>query len=653
MRDGKMKTIEELKRLNEAIANDKIGMSKRSWYGAGIAVVKEQTKKHSEGFYHDPFFVESNKFSLEISWMFEQLRDAFYAEDLLDGWTKEEFFGRLARAANRGIYRNNEDCRIICMEILKEAQQIYGEITSNSFEVLPISTGNIIADDLKKAYIASFKTIRNMYSHGLVIGKDTTPIDFAEVRKLSLNNQSDSGSWDISDAINFPESVRKNFNISFEIERLPASVYPKYTYSLIEKKSNKNLTLHVVPAAFLYSKRYLALREDLIKKGISIIVTTKRNYFSRVYNTSIAFIISKESNNSKVLFSTVDSPEELFDIIFNVEKFKRKIFYANSIDSNNLLPENYSYEKTNLSSFIDSFNPKKLEDIAEIIPGANPIWSDFSEDGTGIPLLSSGSIKDGRIVKCTKFIKDENFKKFSRQLLQSGDILLTKLFGQNKICIVDDDNLPAIASNFLYIIRPLGVTDFNIYEYLSNNAGKLLFSKQLNEVSTKGAIQSISLSSLKQLKIPQLRKDEFISFERKYNEKFSDIQAMANDVIEKLSENKIADEVFDSLLKAGWKNDEISREYNISYDNKILRADLVLFDNKEPIAFIEVKSSILQIEQIIQQIKCIQKQKRLLALISLGQYYEAYKYDGKSFAVHKFFSAPTKADLLKIVKEDN
>ena len=649
-----MKTIEELKKLNELIVNNEIGKAKYLWGGADVVVVKEQPKTNPNGFYPDPFFVVSAKFSLEISWMFEQLRDAFYAEKLLDGCSKIEFFGRLARAANRGILKNEEDCCVICMEILNEAQQIYGEITSNTFEVLPIGTGNIIADDLKKAYTDSFETIRNMYSDGLVIGRDTKPIDFAKGGNLSLNNQNDSGSWDISDAINWPESVRNNFIVSFEIERLPASVYPKYTYTIIEKKTNKKITLHVVPTAFLYSKKYLSLREELISKGINIVVTTKRNYFSRVYNTSIAFIISKKTPTSEVLFSTVDSPEELADIIFDEGRFKRKIFFASSIDSNNLLPENYSYEKKNLSSFIDSFNPKKLEDIAEIIPGANPVWTDYSEDRTGIPLLSSGSIKNGKIVKCTKFIREENYKKFSRQLLQSGDILITKLFGQNKICIVDDDMLPAIASNFLYIIRPLGLADFNIYEYLSNNAGKLLFKKQLDEVSTKGTIQSISLSALKQLKIPQLRKEDMSSFEMKYNENFSDIQAMAKDVIEKLSESKIEDEVFDSLLKAGWKIGEISRDYNISYDdNKALRADFVLFDNKEPVAFIEVKSSILQIEQIIQQIKCIQKQKRILALISLGQYYEAYKYDGESFSVHKFFSAPTKADLIRIVKEDN
>lgn len=648
-----MKTIEELKRLEELIVNNKIGKAKHTWGGADVAVVKEQPKNHSNGFYPDPYFVVSQKFSLEISWMLEQLKDAFYAENLLDGCSKIEFFGRLARAANRGILINAEDCCIICMEVLKEAQQIYGEIASNTFEVLPVGEGNIIADDLKKAYIESFETIRNMYSDGLVYGRDTKPLVFPKVGKQNSNNQSASGSWDISDAIIFPESVRNNFIISFEIEHLPASVYPKYTYSFIEKKSNRKLTIHVVPTAFLYSKRYITHREDLIKKGISIIVTTKRNYFSRVYNTSIAFIISKETNESEVLFSTVDSPEELFHILFGEGDFKRKVFHATSIDSNNLLPENYNSEKTSISSFIDSFNPKKLEDIAEIIPGANPQRIDISEDGNGIPLLSSGSIKNGKIVKCTKFIKEEQYKKYSRQLLQSGDILLTKLFGQNKICIVEDDMLPAIASNFLYIIRPLGLSEFNIYEYLTNNAGKLLFSKQLDEVSTKGVIQSVSLSALKQLKIPQLKKEELTSFEMKYNENFSDIQAMAKDVIEKLSESKIGDEVFDSLLKAGWKIDEISRDYKIAYDNKTLRADFVLFDNKEPFAFIEVKSSLLQIEQIIQQIKYIQKQKKILALISLGQYYEAYKYDGKSFSVHKFFSAPTKADLLRIVKEDN
>ena len=91
-----MKTIEELKRLNELIINKKFEKAKHLWGGADVAVVKEQPKTNPNGFYPDPFFVVSEKFSLEISWMFEQLRDAFYAENLIDGFSKIEFFGRLA-----------------------------------------------------------------------------------------------------------------------------------------------------------------------------------------------------------------------------------------------------------------------------------------------------------------------------------------------------------------------------------------------------------------------------------------------------------------------------------------------------------------------------------------------------------------------------
>lgn len=152
MRNEKMKTIEELKRLKNAILDNKIGKAKELWGGADV-VVTEQPQKDINSFYPDPFLVVSQKYSLEISWMFEKLRDAFYAEKLIDGCSKLEFFGRLARAANKGIFRNGEDCNNICNEILKEAEQIYEEITSNTFEVLTIGTGNIIANDFKEAYV--------------------------------------------------------------------------------------------------------------------------------------------------------------------------------------------------------------------------------------------------------------------------------------------------------------------------------------------------------------------------------------------------------------------------------------------------------------------------------------------------------------------
>jgi hypothetical protein len=40
-------------------------------------------------------------YALELSWLFESLRDAFYADNLLDGQSRIEFFGRRANAVDR------------------------------------------------------------------------------------------------------------------------------------------------------------------------------------------------------------------------------------------------------------------------------------------------------------------------------------------------------------------------------------------------------------------------------------------------------------------------------------------------------------------------------------------------------------------------
>jgi len=69
-----MKTIEELKRLNNAILNNEIGKAERNWSEADVAVVDRQPRTNPNGFYPDPFFVISKNYSLEISWMLEQLR---------------------------------------------------------------------------------------------------------------------------------------------------------------------------------------------------------------------------------------------------------------------------------------------------------------------------------------------------------------------------------------------------------------------------------------------------------------------------------------------------------------------------------------------------------------------------------------------------
>lgn len=148
-----MKTIEEITTLRNLIQLSQIGKSERLWGGADVAVVRNLPKKNPEvvEFYPDPYFVVSKHNGHEISWMFEKLRDSFYAEKLIDYCSKFEFFGRLARAANRGIEKTEDsDVCIICTEILNEAEKMHSEIMNGIFEELVISSGNVIADDLKE-----------------------------------------------------------------------------------------------------------------------------------------------------------------------------------------------------------------------------------------------------------------------------------------------------------------------------------------------------------------------------------------------------------------------------------------------------------------------------------------------------------------------
>lgn len=148
-----MKTIEEITTLRNLIQLSLIGKSERLWGGAYVAVVRNLPKKNPEvvEFYPDPYFVVSKHSGYEISWMFERLRDAFYAENLIDYCSKIEFFGRLARAANRGIEKTEDsDVCTVCTEILNEAERMYSEIMNGTFEELVISSGNVIADDLKE-----------------------------------------------------------------------------------------------------------------------------------------------------------------------------------------------------------------------------------------------------------------------------------------------------------------------------------------------------------------------------------------------------------------------------------------------------------------------------------------------------------------------
>lgn len=423
-----------------------------------------------------------------------------------------------------------------------------------------------------------------------------------------------------------------------------------YEYQIEDKINNDNLTIKIAPSSILFNSSFENYRVELTRKGFSSVVTTKKSLFPETA-VSTAIIISTNLRTS-YSFSTITSYEDLYNFIYKQNSFTRTVFNTKEIDIKNLLPEHYNPENNKIYDFIEKFNPQKLDDIADIIYGSGPRRWETNEN-EGIPVISIGSIQNGEIVKCTKFVNTDVANRYSKLLLEEGDILVSRIYGQNKICVVKESDLPAIASGFLIIVRPLKVATINIYEYLSSSAGQSIFQKQLSDISTGSCIKNIPISAFRNLQIPSVDKTNISNFEWKYKSSFDEIKTIANKALNTLSESTLEETIIQNLLNVGWNKNDISKQERLKFNKGFLIPDITLKDKGKVLAFIEVKLYDSNRSRKIEQIKAIQKQYDALAIISLGSYFEVYKKVADQFVVYKFGSAPTKKDLIKILQEEN
>jgi hypothetical protein len=170
-----MKTIEELDRLEKVLEEEVIPQARNEWKGADVAIQSEQPIASQEDrFYPEPRYVVTH-YSLELSWMFESLRDAFYAENLLDSFSKIEFFGRLANAANRCIKRSQSlTVQLLLAAVLHESFAIYNEIEKGTFQYLLVAINNEIEDDRvddaqRSGYVNNESTKEFFNQRGIIV----------------------------------------------------------------------------------------------------------------------------------------------------------------------------------------------------------------------------------------------------------------------------------------------------------------------------------------------------------------------------------------------------------------------------------------------------------------------------------------------------
>ena len=99
------------------------------WNGARTVIARKRPDPLPlEEFYGPPLCVITPH-ARELSWLYGELRDAFYAEKLLDGCSKIRFFERLSRTALHAIGENGDiGAEELCSRTLDEAYRMYQEI---------------------------------------------------------------------------------------------------------------------------------------------------------------------------------------------------------------------------------------------------------------------------------------------------------------------------------------------------------------------------------------------------------------------------------------------------------------------------------------------------------------------------------------------
>ena len=245
------------------------------------------------------------------------------------------------------------------------------------------------------------------------------------------------------------------------------------------------------------TKQMLLFREALLEKeSIRSIITIKHTGNT---GRQIAIILFNKVEEKTELVSC-DGIDDASAFIAGESPEGNTVYYADSISAENMLPEFYSEPLLPITEAFNNTVVKKLEEVADIIAGKGARSYDYLPEG--IPYLRARDIQEGKIITPDVFLSPELASQFAKQLLQEGDILLTKHFGQRKLALVSESNLPAIASEALFIIRPFGVSENYLYRYLSSKTGNAVFNEQLKKIERGVIVPSIRLSDLRHIEVP-------------------------------------------------------------------------------------------------------------------------------------------------------
>lgn len=459
-------------------------------------------------------------------------------------------------------------------------------------------------------------------------------------------------------------SLVPNFDIKSSTYDDPKLRYIKL-YEIKSKKDDKCWKFILGPSSILYAANMEKYREELLGKNSVIGIFTLKNAFFRLSSIPTAVIVLG-NGSEKIWLTSALTTEDVIVLFKDISTYKRKVYFTDQLETTNFMPEYYNGELNAVNAKLDKYETKKLQDIADIINGKNA-GRDHLND-VGIPYLRGRNIQEGKIVNVDTFVKMEVAEEYAKQLLEEGDILLQKQFGYHKIAQITADDLPAIASSGLFIIRAYGVPGAYLFQYLTSETGKEIFDKQLRSIEKGATIVSISIKDLRDLRVPifdEQTMSDFCNVDTiKADELIPVMQTISNnaEATQRISPSHMGamleEKVFGDFINAGWKESDLKsnpKGYAITLNNsQRWIADIVLLNSNKLLAVVEVKTDFSRIDKIwIDKMYAIVRSGEAPFLIlTTGSYYEIHAINDA--VVKKMTTTPTKELLLSLLegKED-
>lgn len=313
-----------------------------------------------------------------------------------------------------------------------------------------------------------------------------------------------------------------------------------------------------------------------------------------------------------------------------------------------LLTDYYGKEHNNIIELsLQNTQTKCLEELAEIIPGKRARSYDYRE--TGISYLRARDIQEG-VITTSVYLEPAITVEFSRQLIQEGDILLSKHLGLRKLALVSRDNLPAIASESLYILRPFDVSERYLYQYLTSKTGNAVFSAQLKKIEKGAVIASIALSDLKKIQVPVYDEDIMMDYEHMDALNEEDRFAAALRIIHadrNRPESKVEEFVYNELVAAGWKAKKFCCQDAITIEGgKRWIPDFSYSLQDKTKVYFEVKDALYResSEWALAIKKILKGQTKCYYILTTGYYYEVHVTGSEKSL--KILHAPTLQEII-------